>query len=73
LESEVNLIAEDMTVEELPNVLLSLVGIESFFGGKSLTNFGELALYSLSFGLFVFTGSDVGDELVETSHIGSIG
>lgn len=39
--AEVDFVAKDVDVKEFPDILFALVGIESFFGGKPLPDFGQ--------------------------------
>ena len=59
-----------MNVEQLPDVLLALVGIESLLSCEPLPDLGQLQLDSLGLGLLVLALPDVGDELVEAAHVG---
>ena len=71
METEVNFIAENVDIEQFPDVLFALICVESLFSGESLPNVGELFLNSFGLRLLIFAGSNVGDELVESSHIGA--
>ena len=59
METEVDFVAKDVAVEEFPDILFSLIGIETLFGGESFSDFGEFFLYSFGFGLFIFAGSNI--------------
>jgi hypothetical protein len=71
LKAEIDFITQNMNVKQFPNVLFPLIGIQSFLCGKSLSYFGKLCLYSFGLWLFIFAGSDIRNELVESSHVGS--
>jgi hypothetical protein len=44
LVAEVHFVAQNMDVEEFPDIFFALIGIESFFSGESLSDFGQLLL-----------------------------
>ena len=59
-----------MDVKQFPDVFFSLVSIESFFSGKSLSDFSQLHFDSFGLRVLVFALPNVRDKLVETSHVG---
>lgn len=73
MKTEINFVAKDMNVEQFPDVLFSLVSIQTLLGSEPLPNFSEFDLDSLLFGLFILAGSNIGDELIQSPHVCSTG
>lgn len=59
-----------MDIEKFPDILFTLVSIQSFLSCESFSDFSKLVFDSFGLRLFVFALPDVRDELVEATHVG---
>lgn len=66
---EIDLVTEDVDVQQLPYILLALVGIQAFLVSEALSDLSDLKFDTLGLRVFVFAGTDVRDELVESTHL----
>ena len=73
MESELYLVSQNVDVEQLPNIFLSLVSIETFLCGEALSDFGKLDLNPFGFRFLILTGPNIRDELIEATHVGAGG
>ena len=67
---EVDFIAQNVHIEQFPDVLLLLVPGKTFIGSELIADLGELLLATLGFGLFVGTVTDISDKGVQATHGG---
>ena len=69
-EAKLDFVPEDVDIEQFPDILFALIGVESLFGGEAFADFGEFDLDPFGLVFLVLAGSNIGDELVESPHVG---
>jgi hypothetical protein len=66
---EIDVVAEDVDVEQLPDVLLLLVARETLLVGEFVPDLSEFLLDTLLLLLLVGTVPDVRDERIQPAHV----